>query len=460
MSNKASEKEKTENNKNKNESNSTRENNSLKTRNNSNQKSFINSKNLDILQKRRLPHLNRNKNYFNYGINSLNKEKPGDINSYRRINSNKNKFINNDPVIKEKLIMEINQSNNELKSQNDEIKKFHDLYGTIKKENLANQFLLYQIMNKEKNKKKKKEKEIIKEQKKRHNKTEVEKEITLKDQISTNNNNDKNSVSNKEEKKSNSNSNFDTHSFFLTGTNINFDKCNKTNYSKKTKSTNMKKNRTYYKDFYSSNRESSKFRLLQKELDYYIKTIDAHSKKLEKYKENEKISGYLQAQKELNKKNKELDDLLKISSGLQEKVNEHDMVIYFYKLKNENFISLINDTKKRIDIYHKPNYANWEKRLKKLESQKAILENQNKLYKTENERIKDENEKNKKKEENLDEFFEKNKKFLEEKTKNTLEMTNSYSNEQRLKQKIDLKNKKIEKMKKSNKDLDEYMTKT
>ena len=89
MSNNGSEKEKTENNINKNESNSTRENNSIKTRNNSNQKSFINSKNLDILKKRRLPLLNRNKNYFNYGIgiNGLSKEKVivDEINSYKKI---------------------------------------------------------------------------------------------------------------------------------------------------------------------------------------------------------------------------------------------------------------------------------------------------------------------------------------------------------------------------------------
>ena len=157
MSNKASSKEKTNININKNESNSTRENYSIKIKNTI-QKSFINSKNLDILQKRRLPHLNRNKNYFNY--DSVNKEKVNDINLYRRKNSNKNKLINNDSIIKEKLIMEINQSNNELKNQDDEIKKFHDLYGTIKKENLANQFLLYQIINKEKKiQKKGKEKE-------------------------------------------------------------------------------------------------------------------------------------------------------------------------------------------------------------------------------------------------------------------------------------------------------------
>jgi hypothetical protein len=113
--------------------------------------------------------------------------------------------------------MEINQSNNELKIQDKEIKKFKNLYGTIKKENLENHFLLSQIMNKKRNKK-----DIYKEQSKENNIIETEKEIVLKDQISTNNNNDKNSMSSKEDKYSNSK--YDTHSFFLTGTNLLFDK--------------------------------------------------------------------------------------------------------------------------------------------------------------------------------------------------------------------------------------------
>lgn len=433
---------------NKYESNSTIEKNLLiKNKIFSNQK-FINEKNLDILHNRRLFHLKKN-NYFKY---TTSKEKIANQVSYKRNNSHNNNLFYSDRRDKEKLIMEINQSNNELKIQDKEIKKFKNLYGTIKKENLENHFLLSQIMNEKKNKK-----DIYKEQSKENNIIETEKEIVLKDQISTNNNNDKNSMSSKEDKYSNSK--YDTHSFFLTGTNLLFDKDNKNNNLNKAKSSNMKKNKTCYLKHYNNYKESSKLKLLKKELDYYARTINEDTKKLEKFKENHKISGYLRAKEKLFKKNKELDDLVKISYGLQEKINEHDMIIYFFKLKNNNFTSLINEMKKKIDIKYKPIVANLKKRAKKWESQKEILDNQNKLYKNEIDTLKEENEKIKKKEIELKEFIEKNKKILEEKTKYNLELTNTFNNEQKLKQKMDLKSKKIEKMKKSNKDLSEYITK-
>ena len=433
---------------NKHESNSKIDKNRLvKNKIYSNQK-FINEKNLDILHNRRLLHLKKN-NYFKY---STSKEKIANQISYKRNNSHNNNLFYSDRRDKEKLIMEINQSNNELKIQSKEIKKFQNLYVTIKKENLENHFLLSQIMNKEKNKK-----HFYKEQSKENNKTETEKEIILKDQISTNNNNDKNSMSSKEDKYSNSK--FDTHSFFLTGTNLLFDKDNKNNNLNKAKSSNMKKNKTCYLKHFNNYKESYKLKLLKKELDYYVKTINEDTKRLEKFKENHKISGYLQAKEELFKKNKELDDLVKISYGLQEKINDHDMIIYFFKLKNNNFTSLINEMKKKIDTKYKPIVANLKKRAKKWESQKEIIDNQNKLYKTEIDRLKEENEKIKKKEMELKEYLEKNKKILEEKIKNNLELTNAFKNEQKLKQKMDLKSKKMEKMKKSNRDLSEYITK-
>ena len=403
MSNCKTEKDKTERNININkyESNSNREKNTLqKNRKFLSNPKFINKKNLDILQNRHLPNLKKN-NYFQYDTT---KEKTTNQVSvpipYRRNNSHNNNYFYDQQREKEKLIMEINQSNNELKSQDKELKKFQNLYGTIKRENLANQFLLYQIMNKEK----KKEKENNKEQSKENNKTETEKEIILKDQISTNNNNDKNSISNKDDKYSNSN--IDTHSFFLTGTNLLSDivsKNNYTNYSNKAKSTNRKNKTCYLKN----KKDSSKLKLLKKELDYYIRTINEDTKKLEKFKENHKISGYLQAKGELDKKNQELDDLMKISKALQEKIKDHDMVIYFYKLKNNNFITLINEIKKRIEAKHKPIFSNLEKRVKKLESQKEILENQNKIYKTEIDTLKEENEKNKKKRRGIKEIYRK-----------------------------------------------------
>ena len=292
------EKEKTIRSLNKYESNSTREKNLLvKNKKFSNHK-FMNEKNLDILNNRRLLHLKKNNN-FKY---TTSKEKITNQISYKSNNSHNNNPFYSDRRDKEKIIMEINQSNNELKCQGKEIKKFQNLYGAIKKENLENKFLLFQIMNKEKNKK-----DIYKEQSKENNKTETEKEIVLKDQISTNNNNDKNSMSSKEDKYSNSK--YDTHSFFLTGTNLLFDKDNKNNNLNKAKSSNMKKNKTCYLKHYNNYKESSKLKLLKKELDYYNKTIDEDTKKLAKFKENHKISGYLQVQDELDKKNRELDDL-------------------------------------------------------------------------------------------------------------------------------------------------------
>ena len=442
------EKEKTIRSLNKYESNSTREKNLLvKNKKFSNHK-FMNEKNLDILNNRRLLHLKKNNN-FKY---TTSKEKITNQISYKSNNSHNNNPFYSDRRDKEKIIMEINQSNNELKCQGKEIKKFQNLYGAIKKENLENKFLLFQIMNKEKNKK-----DIYKEQSKENNKTETEKEIVLKEQISTNNNNDKNSISSKEDKYSNSK--FDTHSFFLTGTNLLIDKESKNNNLNKAKSSNIKKNKTCYLKHYNNYKESSKLKLLKKELDYYVRTINEDTKKLEKFKENHKISGYLQVKEELFKKNKELDDLAKISYGLQEKVNDHDMIIYFFKLKNNNFTSLLNEMKKKIDTKYKPIFANLKKKVKKLESQKEILDNQNKLYKTEIGALKEENEKIKKKEIELKEFIEKNKKILEEKIKNNLELTNAFNNEQKLKQKMDLKIKKIGKLKKSNKDLIEYITK-
>jgi hypothetical protein len=218
---------------------------------------------------------------------------------------------------------------------------------------------------------------------------------------------------------------------------------------------NKKKNKTFL-----INENSSKLKFLKKELDYYIKTIDIGTQKLEKFKENQTITEYLRIKEELDKKNKELDDIINKSNGLQVDINDHDMVIYCYKLQNEKYLSLINDIKKKITSKYKPMLSNWEKRVQKLESQKEILEKQNKLYISEIDKMKEINQKNKKIENELKEFLEKNEKYLDEKTDNNLEITNSYNIEQRLKQKIEIKNRKIETIKESNKELNIFIIKS
>ena len=197
-----------------------------------------------------------------------------------------------------------------------------------------------------------------------------------------------------------------------------------------------------------------------RELKFYDKILKDDIEKIQKLKENKKVLGYLQAQANLDKKNKELEDLIKISNELQQKINEQDMIMYLYKIKNDNYISLINSIKKKIKDKYKPNYINLEKRLKKLESQKETLEKNSNLYKYEIDRIKEENENEKRKEEQLKKEIDDNKKILDEKDRNNTELTQSFNNEQRLKQKIDLKIKKIEQMKEINNELNQFINKT
>ena len=441
--NKASEKDK-------NEISQTNENNSVPPNKNEsyNAKSLtaLNKSNYkNILKRRRLPYLNRNKNYFN----NDNKKKKAATPFSNKIQLNS--IFDRNEKEKEKLIMEINQSNNELRYQDKEIKLIQNLYGTIRQENLANHYLLNKLLNKDKSANISVDK---------NNKTETEKEImhanndnSQKEDYSNSKNNDKISEIKDDQ---NSNSNADNQSIFLTGTNI-FDKNSNNNNCISSK---MKKNRTFVCNEQKNWKESNKFKLLMRELKFYDKALKDDIEKIQKLKENKKVLGYIQAQANLDKKNKELEDLIKISNELQEKINEQDMIMYLYKIKNDNYISLINDIKKKIKDKYKPSFINLEKRLKKLESQKETLEKNSNLYKSEIARIKEENENDKKKEEKLKKEIDDNKKILDEKDRNSTELTQSFNNEQRLKQKIDLKIKKIEQMKEINNELNQLINKT
>ena len=400
----------------------------------------------NILKRRRLPNLNRNKNFFN----NDNKKKKSTTPFSNKMHLNS--IFDRNEKEKEKLIKEINQSNNELRWQDKEIKIIQDLYGTIRQENLANHYLLNKLLNKDKDRS---ENVSIE----RNNKTETEKEImranntnSQKEDYSNSKNNEK--ISEIKDDK-NSNSNADNQSIFLTGTNISAKNSNNNCISLK-----MKKNKTFVCNEQKNWKESSKFKLLMRELKFYDKTLKDDIEKIQRLKENKKVLGYLQAQENLDKKNKELEDLIKISNELQEKINEQDMIMYLYKIKNDDLISVINEIKKKIKDKYKPNYTNLEKRLKKLESQKETLEKNSNLYKSEIDRIKEENENEKKKEEQLKKEIDENKQILEEKDRNNAELTQSFNNEQRLKQKIDLKIKKIEQMKEINNELNQLINKT
>ena len=169
----------------------------------------------------------------------------------------------------------------------------------------------------------------------------------------------------------------------------------------------------------------SKINFLKKELIYYDKAIDKDNKKLEVFKRNEKISKYIQAQNELDLQNKELEDLIKLYNEYQKKIKEYSAVIYFYQIKNDNYVSIINNINNKIEKNFQPTKDNWEQDIPKMETDKKSFEDHFTLYKSENDKIKKENEELKKKEKTLIEFIENNLNYLKERNKNNDEINNT-----------------------------------
>ena len=428
-----------------------------------NANSFINIKNFDILKLKKMPYFRRKKNYFNYGDKKL-KEIPLSF----EIRNNDEKKI---------LIKEINRSSSELKLQNKEMKKYQELYSNIKEQNNTNQIILYQIMNEEKEKEEQKENlDNIKPKKlKENNKSKSDNELPF---TSLNSEKKKDEILSdirkvkEEEPLSNKDAETDKQEFFLTKT-LFSEKSSKKNIFAQTARNHINSLNVMKKNLFSlriernkkllnrikSKNHSSQINFLKKELDFYNKAIDKDEQKLEIFKKKEKISKFIEAQNELELQNKEIIELIKIYKEYKNKIKEFNIVIHFYKVKNENLVASINEIKNKIEKTYNLEKEDMEQDIPKLESDKKILEKQSLLYKTENEKIKKELDEYKKKEILLNEYIQNNEKFLKEKEQNNLDIINMYKLEQKLKQKMELKNAKIEKLKKDNSEINVYITK-
>lgn len=417
--------------------------------------SFINSKNFDILKFKKLPYFKRKKNYFNYNYKKLD-----DIPlSFDIVNNEK----------KKRLIKEINKSFNELKLQEKEIKKYQNLYGNIMEQNKTNQNILDLIINEEKETKKENGKVEDNEKIKESNKSRTEN--VENGIIITAFNSEKKKeepISDIKESKIDliSNKNTTIKDFFLTKPILLSKPTDRELFSKTARGNIIKNNLLYPKNKerkklmsnIGGKKQISQINFLKKELIFYDKAIEKDNHRLEKYKKKEKISKCIEAQNELNIQNKQLEDLYKLYNDYHKKIDEFSTVINFYKIKNDNYIALINDLKKKIEK-NKFN-GNWEEDISKMESDKKALEEHITLYKSENKKIKKENDEYKKKEQSLNEFIEKNLKILEERNKNNMEINNTHDLEQTLKKKLELKNNKIEKAQKYNSELNEYIKKS
>ena len=414
--------------------------------------SFISSKNYDILKYQKLPYFRRKKNYFKY--------------NNKRVEETPLSFDLRNNEEKKKLIKEINRSFNELKLQDKEMKKYKDFFSTIKEQNKNNQYIINQIINEEKETKEENTK-IDNNEKNNENKPNNDIIITAlnsgkkKDEpLSDSKDNKIDPLSNRDTDK------IEKLDFFLTKTilptkNNLFSKTSRGNIIKNNNllSPKSKGSKNYLKNI-TKKKRSSQINFLKRELIYYNKEIDKDNQKLETFKKKEKISKYIKAQNELELQNKELEDLIKLYNEYQKKIKEFSSVIYFYKIKNEYYISSINEIKNRINKNYNPSKDDWEQDIPKMESDKKAFEGNISSYKFENDKIKKEIEELKKKEKSLIEFIRNNLNVLNEKNKSSVEINNSYALEIKLKKKLELKNTKLEKAKKFNSELNEYIKKS
>ena len=414
--------------------------------------SFINSKNYDILKYKKFPYFRRKKNYFNY--------------DYKKYSDFPLSFDIRNNEEKKKLIKEINRSYIELRLQNKEMKKYKDLYGTIKEQNKTNQYILDQIINEEREKVDLKNNSNQKTQE--NNRSKSENDIIITAINSEKKKEEPLSDKNSDKIEPLSNRDTDKKDFFLTKTLIMSKQSRKDLFSKTSRGSIIKNNLLSPKtkgnkillNYMKNKQHLSKIHFLKKELIYYDKAIDKDNKKLEVFKKNEKISKYIQAQNELDLQNKELEDLIKLYNEYQKKIKEYSAVIYFYQIKNDNYVSIINNINNKIEKNFQPTKDNWEQDIPKMETDKKSFEDHFTLYKSENDKIKKENEELKKKEKTLIEFIENNLNYLKERNKNNDEINNTYIIEQKLRKKLELKNTKIEKAKKINDELNDYINKT
>ena len=414
--------------------------------------SFINSKNYDILKYKKFPYFIRKKNYFNY--------------DYKKYSDFPLSFDIRNNEEKKKLIKEINRSYIELRLQNKEMKKYKDLYGTIKEQNKTNQYILDQIINEEREKVDLKNNSNQKTQE--NNRSKSENDIIITAINSEKKKEEPLSDKNSDKIEPLSNRDTDKKDFFLTKTLIMSKQSRKDLFSKTSRGSIIKNNLLSPKtkgnkillNYMKNKQHLSKINFLKKELIYYDKAIDKDNKKLEVFKKNEKISKYIQAQNELDLQNKELEDLIKLYNEYQKKIKEYSAVIYFYQIKNDDYVSIINNINNKIEKNFQPTKDNWEQDIPKMETDKKSFEDHFTLYKSENDKIKKENEELKKKEKTLIEFIENNLNYLKERNKNNDGINNTYIIEQKLRKKLELKNTKIEKAKKINDELNDYINKT
>ena len=252
---------------------------------------------------------------------------------------------------RDNLWMQIQHSQNDIKKTNKEIRDLKAMFEIIQKENLANKYLITQLL--QKNKK-------IKEDMAKTNSSSL-----LTDEMNSENNNNNendNKIWNNNDEADNKLN--DKNNEEVKNINENKKAKAKTNYV-------AKKEKRKMADI--MDRDKARVDVLKQELENYKINLNKKEKKLNLLKEKKEIKQYNHINGILESKNKTLEELIKKSNDMQSQINEIDQKIIDYKLNIFNLKD--NSIKKNSKIkYYKKEIYSIENRIQKLKEEKSKIE--------------------------------------------------------------------------------------
>ena len=283
---------------------------------------------------------------------------------------------------RDNLLMQIYHTQNDMNKTNKEIKELKKLFTMIEKENMANKYLISQLLNKNKSVK-----------------------------VESNNN----TIENNEKPKKSENNN-------IINNNI-----------------GSKKQKKKFDD-----NDQTKIDRLIKGIKHYDKCLSLKEKELSYMKKRNETKEYGQINELLEQKNKILEDLIKNYNDIKSKINVTDEQIINMSLKIYNLHEI--SAKKTAKIsYYKKETEEIEYKIKYLEEQKIKLEKNEKKLEEQKKEEEEEINNLINEEKKLEEEYEQNKKYKIEKNQYETEISNSYNNEKNYKRKYEMNLRRLEK---------------
>ena len=344
-------------------------------------KAFNNNKNALSVDKRN----NRNLPFLHKGQPSLSKKKK-EFSNIELQSKGSNIFENlnlKNSYERDNLLMQIYHTQNDMNKTNKELKELKKLFAIIEKENLANKYLISQLLNKNK---------AIKAES--NNIT-----IDVNGQCAENND----------------------------------------NLTLNSNGGGTKKQKKIFDDI-----DQSKIDRLIKGIKHYDKCLTLKEKELSSVKNKSETKEYEQINELIEQKSKYLDDLIKNYNDILEKINFTDEQIINMSLRIYNLNEISTRKNGKISNYKKET-EDIENKIKYLEEQRIKLEKSEKKLEEQKKEEEEEIYNLTKEEKNLEEDYEKNKKYKIEQSQYETEISNSYNIEKNNKRKYEMNLKRLEK---------------